>query len=280
MKKSALLAGGLALVVVVSGCATKTESGQASGQTGNTGSDSLFGNAQELVLAASAKTQQVKSSKFSLVETVAGQQITGEGQGRYDGANSVMQMTMTVLGQTEEIRLVGKTMYIQLPQAARGAMTGGKPWGRISTDGDVGKALSDTLDKAQQNDPSKTLEQIQQAGTITKSEKTTLDGQPVSHYWIDLDFAKAAKSFSSAGVPEEQLQQMAGQVKSIPVELWLNADQLPVQVSEDLGPIMKAAGAPSNAQNAKMTLKYSDWGTPVDVLAPPADQVGELKLGN
>ncbi len=29
-----------------------------------------------------------------------------------------------------------------------------------------------------------------------------------------------------------------------------------------------------------MTMKYRDWGAPVDVAAPPADQVGELKTAS
>ncbi|HVV10889.1 hypothetical protein [Amycolatopsis sp.] len=41
---------------------------------------------------------------------------------------------------------------------------------------------------------------------------------------------------------------------------------------------MKAAGVPGSGAST-VTMKYSDWGTTtVDVQAPPADQVGELKL--
>ncbi|HKS44772.1 MAG TPA: hypothetical protein VJT49_06570 [Amycolatopsis sp.] len=278
MKKSALLAGGLALVITVGGCGARTENGQATGPNGQTSSASLFGDAQELVRAATSKTEQARSSKISMVETVGGQRITAEGQGRYDGANTAMDITMNALGQTEEIRLVDRTMYIKLPESVRAQVTGGKPWGKISTDGALGKQFSDLLDRAQQNDPSKTLERIQQAGTITKSEKTTLDGQPVSHYWIDLDFAKAAKNLGASGLSDAQLRQITSKVKSVPLELWLNADQLPVQLTEDLGAVMKAVGAPANAQDVQMTIKYSDWGTPVEVQAPPADQVKEIKL--
>ena len=42
----------------------------------------------------------------------------------------------------------------------------------------------------------------------------------------------------------------------------------------DQGPMMQALGAP--AGDAKFTMKYSDWGTQVDVVAPPADQVVDL----
>jgi len=178
---------------------------------------------------------------------------------------------------SEELRLVSKTVYIKLPEQARAAVSGGKPWAKLSPDSPAGKALGSSLDQAQQNDPTKFLDTIKQAGTITKSEQTTLDGQSATHYWIDVDFAKAADKFASAGLSADQLKTLAGKVKTIPMELWLNSDQLPVQITEDLGAIVKAAGAPAAMQGMKMTMKYSDWGTAVDVQAPPADQVGELK---
>lgn len=58
----------------------------------------------------------------------------------------------------------------------------------------------------------------------------------------------------------------------------MNAGLLPVQVTEDMTEQMKAAGVPGSGAST-VTMKYSDWGTTtVDVQAPPADQVGELKL--
>jgi len=57
--------------------------------------------------------------------------------------------------------------------------------------------------------------------------------------------------------------------------LKLPADQLPVQVTPDVGPLLKAAGAPATG-STKSTVKYSDWGTPVSVRAPPADQVADF----
>lgn len=276
MKRTALVAAGMALLLTVGACGAKT--GNAFGPTpaGQDGSISLFGDAQQLVRAASAKTAEVKSAKFTYTEMVGSQQITGQGAGRFEGANSVMQTTMNYQGQTIEARLIGKTMYFQLPAEAR-VTVDGKPWAKISLDSGPGKAFGDMLDQTEQNNPANFLDQIQQAGTITKSEQSTLDGQPVSHYWVDLDFAKAMDKMS-AGLPKDKLRELAGKVKTIPLQIWLNADQLPVQISEDLTEITKASGGPMSGQNVTMTMKYSDWGTPVDVQAPPADQVGEIKI--
>jgi hypothetical protein len=185
---------------------------------------------------------------------------------------------MNAAGQSQEMRIVGKVLYLKLPaQAAAQAVEGGKPWAKVPEDSEAGKAIGASMDQAAQGDPTQILEQVQQAGTITRSEQTTLDGQQVSHYWVNIDLAKAADSLKNVQLPQEALDQLKNSGTVIPMELWLDADQLPVQITQDLSPVMKAAGAPAEAQNATMTLKYTDWGAPVDVAAPPADQVGELK---
>jgi hypothetical protein len=169
-------------------------------------------------------------------------------------------------------------MYMQLPEQYRGQLTSGKPWGKLAADSDLAKTMGAA--QAQQNDPSQILQQIQQAGTINRSEQTTLDGKPVTHYWIDVDTAKSLDKLKSSGLQDSQLEQIAAKVKTIPVELWLDRDLLPAQFTEDMSGVIQAAGAPAGTPSMKMTIKYTDWGAPVDVQAPPADQVGELKLPN
>ncbi|GAA3823095.1 MULTISPECIES: hypothetical protein [Amycolatopsis] len=272
MRKIALLAGALALVAGTTACGSTAESGQA-GET-----PALFGNAQELVLASSGKTSQAQTAKFTLTGSVAGQTLNAGGEGRFTGPSPAMTMTMTVAGQSQEMRVVDKVLYLKLPpeQAAQ-AVEGGKPWAKVPEDSEAGKAIGASMDQAAQGDPTQILDQIQQAGTITRSEQTTLDGQPVSHYWVNLDVAKATGTLNTGELPPEVLDKLKNSGAVIPVEIWLNSDQLPVQVTQDLTQVMQAAGAPAGAQSATMTMKYRDWGAPVDVTAPPADQVGELK---
>ncbi|GAA3823087.1 MULTISPECIES: hypothetical protein [Amycolatopsis] len=273
MKKTALASGILALVLGLTACG-----GGESGSSGGTAGPALFGDVQELVRAASAKTGQVQSAKFTISGSIAGQQMTGSGEGRFNGPDSAIAMTMSVGGQSQEMRIVDKVLYLKLPEEAQAA-TGGKPWATFPEGSEAAKTLGASLEQAESNDPSKTLEQIEKAGTITRSEQTTLDGQQVSHYWVTIDVAKASDELASSGLPAETLEQLKSMNVTYPMELWLNSDQLPVQITQDLGPVMQAVGAPAEAQQAKITMKYSDWGAPVDVTAPPADQVGELKIG-
>ncbi|NIH78722.1 hypothetical protein [Amycolatopsis viridis] len=273
MKKTALVSGALALVIGLSACG-----GQAATGGGNAVGPSLFGNAQDLVRAASAKTSQAQSAKFTMSMSMGGQEITGSGEGRFAGSDTAMAMTTNVAGRTQEMRIVDKVMYLKLPANAQAA-AGGKPWAKLPQGSEAAKALGASLDQAESNNPAQSLEQIQKAGTITRSEQTTLDGQQVSHYWVNIDVAKAADELAGTGMPAEMLDRLKSMNGvTFPLELWLNNDQLPVQVTEDLSPMMKAVGAPAESQQATVKMKYTDWGAPVTVTAPPADQVGELKL--
>lgn len=275
MRKTALAAGGFALVIALTGCSGGDDaSGGASGDA-----PSPFGSAQELVRVASEQTEKSKSSKFTFEMSMAGQAFSGSGEGLYDGPDTAMAMVMDVSGQSMEMRFVDKAMYMKLP-ASSGMTAEGKPWVKIAAGGDdpMSKAMGDSFDQmAEQNDPSKILEQIEKAGTIKNTEQVELNGEPTTHYSIEMDLKKLAEQMpDSAGA--KALEQVQGKVTTLPMELWLNSEQLPVQVVMDMSKIAEAAGQP--AAGGKMTMKYSDWGAPVNVEAPPADQVGELSMPN
>jgi hypothetical protein len=286
MRKTALAAGGVALVLALSACGGGSEAGTAAPTPQvNAGKSSLFSDPLQLVAAAKAGTEKSKSSKFSMETSTASQSIKATGQASYDGANTAMSMSMDMAGEHMEMVFIGNILYVKVPAAQLAQMGGGKPWIKISTDGSdpMSQALAGVLNNAaQQNDPTKTLEQISKAGKITKSEQTQLDGQPVTHYTIDLDFAKLLDQFAASmpgGLPADVKDKVKGESPHFPAELWLNSDQLPVQIAMDMTNVMSAVGAPAEA-STKTTIRYLDWGAPVDIKAPPADQVGEFpKMG-
>jgi hypothetical protein len=54
-----------------------------------------------------------------------------------------------------------------------------------------------------------------------------------------------------------------------------HSGQPPVQIVMDVSNVMTAVEAPAQG-SAKTTVKYRDWGVPVDIKGPPMDQVGEF----
>ncbi|GAB3484939.1 hypothetical protein [Amycolatopsis cihanbeyliensis] len=259
MRKTALAAGGFALVLALTGCGGESVEGQA--QT--------YGNAQELVQAALTGTEKSQTAKFTFDMSVAGMNMKANGEGRFDSENPAMSMTMDMLGQNMEMRLVGDALYIKQPQA-----TGDKPWTKASKDSNdpMSRAMGGKIEEmTSQMDVRNALDQVKAAGTIKSSEQTELNGQPATHYVIDLDFQKLLEQ-ESANLPQGMNEQMAGKVDKLPMELWLSEDELPLQVTMDMAKVMEAAGAPAG-QGGKVTMTYSDWGAPVNIEAPPADQV-------
>ncbi|MEV7036601.1 hypothetical protein [Amycolatopsis sp. NPDC051061] len=287
MRKTTLVAAGAALVLTLTACGGNSgtaEPAAAGNQTQANGGGGLlaspFTDAIQLASASKQGTEKSKSAKFVMEGSAAGQTISATGAMAFDGANTKFSMTSTAAGETTEMRMVDKVMYIKLPADQQKQMGTDKSWAKISADGTdpvsqaMGAAMSQSAD---QSDPSKILDQVAKAGRIISSDQTDLNGEQVNHYKVELDVAKAIDQFTGqvpAAARDQLNEKLKGKDIKIPAELWLNKDNLPVQVTMDQGPMMQALGAP--AGDAKFAMKYSDWGTQVDVTAPPADQVVDL----
>ncbi|SFP33708.1 hypothetical protein SAMN05421810_102301 [Amycolatopsis arida] len=274
MRRTALTAAGVALVIALAGCGGK-DGGSATpiDNPAQGGGATMFASIQELAQAATAQTQKSQSARFTFEMDMAGQKASGSGQGRFVGENPAMSMTMGMGGQSMEVRLVDNALYMKMPEGS--APEGMKPWIKTSLDGDdpMSQSVRQSLG---QNDPAKTLDMIQEAGgKIVKSEQAQLDGQPTTHYVIEVDAVKMMEKQGQANpmLDSAEGRQAMEQIGTIPMELWLNGDQLPVQVVMDMSKMMEAAG--QAGQTGKMTMKYTDWGAPVTIEAPPADQVTE-----
>lgn len=266
MKKAALLAGVTILVVSASGC-----------DSGSAGTAARFTDTRQLVQAMSAGTAQVRSVKFATEISVGNVHTKGQGQARFDGAGTALSTVMDFSGESWEVRLVDRILYVKVPQAAQRDGVDDKPWIKVARDGTdpFSQTVGGSLDQlAQQNDPLRMIDQVSRAGTIVRGERTQLDGSVTDHYWIDLELPKLADELP-AGLSADAVQQVSGKADRFPMELWLDDRNLPIQVSMDLSPMLRAAGAPAGS-GAKITARYTGWGTPVDVRAPSADQVGEV----
>jgi hypothetical protein len=277
-KKTTIALGcaGIGLVLTLGACGKAPVDGHA--MQAAPAAPALFKDSKALAMAAKAGTAKNKAVKFSATVEVAGHKITTAGEANYDGANTSMSATMDMLSMKMELRFVGGDLYLKMPAALMKQMGITKEWAEFSPEdlGSLGALLGgDTTKLAQQNDPSQALDQIQKSGSITSSDKTQLDGQPVSHYVLDLDVDKMMDNLP-AGMPAEAKSKLEGKHIHIPAELWLNADQLPVQETMDMSAMMKPlvpSGSASSLGAMKMTMKYRDWGVPVTIQAPPAAQV-------
>jgi hypothetical protein len=255
-----LVAGGVSTAVVLGG------SGNAS--------------AQEAVANAAAQTMNSQSADMSMSIDVSilGMHENVSANGAMDFAHKVGTMTMTipVNGQqyTEQEIMDGSTVYVNIGGLG-GGLAPAKPWVSENV-GQLGNSSGlNTLD------PTSMLRQLQTAGgTVTSLGQTTYDGTSVTEY--------AATLPASA---------MMGEIGKLPSSLQqgvsgLNLPDMHMNIYVTQDHLLKALSVPSysvsfsgQTMSMDMTMVLSNYGIPVNVTPPPADQVQPLSqlgggLGN
>lgn len=230
------------------------------------------------VASAATKTQQTGTYSFDYTASmqVLGQQLSFSGNGQSDTTNGRMQMTMdfsglpaqvTQNGSTAEFVLADKVMYLKMPFLS-GMLPGGKQWMKVDLAAAAKKAGTSSLGSFGQVDPQQWLQQLL-ASTDTKKVGTdTVQGEQMTHYRTTIDPAKALSKVPAA--QRAALQKAMKQIgmSSVPVDVWvdgkglLRRESLSLDYGQGLG----------NA-TMKLTFDMHDFGEPVNVEVPPADQV-------
>jgi hypothetical protein len=265
MRRVTLLATGAVLAgLALAGCGAK----QAASQNDSGGGVSLQTLAERL--SANSGTKQGAHMVMSM--DVSGQSIKAEGDLKL-GATPALDFTYELAGMgNARMLLVDDTFYFELPKQAQKA---GKPWVKLDPNGSdaLSKSLGGALAETKKNsDPSQLLKQIEGAGDITATKKEDLNGKATTHYSVTVDMKKYADKVDPALKSTLDKAIEAG-VTTYPMELWVDQENLPVRVT-----VATPFTNPANQKpdQIKMTMDYTDWGKPVTVTAPPADQVGEL----
>ncbi|WP_191255274.1 hypothetical protein [Amycolatopsis oliviviridis] len=288
MKRVTMLAAvTTAAVLALSACGGEKQPGAAAPAPSEAKSSlsSPLGDAIQLAALTRESTKKAKSSKVAMEIVAGAEKTTISGQGLYDGENSKLAMVMESDGKKLDMTFVDNTMYFKLDADDKAELKTDKAYAKISPDGQdpisqlIGKMMSKAI---KEGDPARVFEKISKAGKVSKSDQVELDGERTNHYVIDVDPRKAIDLImGEIGIPlpaetRKQLDaKLEGKNASIVTEMWLNADQLPVQVITDQTAFVKAMGAPGDGV-AKTTVKYTDWGGPLTIAAPPADQVGDV----
>lgn len=287
MRKSLIAAGAIALVMTASACKGDSDSSGAapsngspqagaSAQPGGQKPGGLFSNAGGLADLVSKNTEKAKTSKMSMTMDMGSMKMTMNGEAEYNGPDSKMKMTMNTMGQNMDMVYINRTIYMKMPMGGQA----GKPWVKMSAD-QLSKAGNTDLSKQmQQSDPSHFLDMLEKNGKILSKTPDQVDGQTATKYAAEVDITKMMASVGEKTPPGVDMSK----IKPIPMNVWLNSDNLPLQIEMDMGAMMKQIGQssgqkmPAGMDKAKMVAKYSDWGQPVNVQAPPASQVSDKQL--
>lgn len=192
------------------------------------------------------------TAQMTMTMNAGGAAIDAEGDVDYTTTPPGMAMTMTnqMMGNQQiELRLVDGVMYMNM--------------GSMSNNKFVAYDLSDTGNlppgiggMAEQMDPLAAFEQVEPAlKSVTFVGEENVDGEDLAHYDLVLDTSKME---SMQGLPAE-----AGLPKEIGYDMYFD-DEFRIR---QMNMTMDAA------QPIDVEVTLSEWGEPVEIEAPPADDV-------
>ncbi|MGW1681018.1 hypothetical protein [Saccharopolyspora sp. NPDC002376] len=108
--------------------------------------------------------------------------------------------------------------------------------------------------------------------SIQSSAEEQVEGQDATRYDVVTDLKKAAEEAPEAQKAGFKVLLDSG-VNEIKQTVWVDADKLPLKVTV-ISPAMKIQG--QDIPETTLTMHYADWGKPVEITTPPADQVQDM----
>ncbi|MGD0881349.1 MAG: hypothetical protein ABSB09_07265 [Acidimicrobiales bacterium] len=268
--------GVLGAAVLLAGCGGAASS---TGSSSGTASTAAPGSPAAVVLDAYQRTVADRTADVSLTETVTGGTtgtVTVNGSGQVDFTTGDAQFTLTVppVGSIT-MRLLKPEVYLQLPAAADAGLPGGVSW--VSLDLDTvtksltGQSLSQLSSSADvSTDGLSYLEGVSADG-VTTVGPATIDGVSTTEYSATIDLAKVGDQRPPRVRAALQRLESSVGLSNVPIQVWIDAQG---QVRQESFQETVTAGGASHSVSA--TIGYSDFGTPVSVVAPPANQVAPL----
>lgn len=180
---------------------------------------------------------------FVMTLDTAGFKMKGEGD---FGPGPVMQMTLgTPLGKTKMI-LIGKQAYMRMP-------TLGNTWFKMPVD----------IANQQQagSNPNAYFDLFKKSGNVTLVGTEDIKGVSTKHYHVVIPAADIKKS----GVVDESAADILK--GDLVYDVWIDEDKHPVMLTNTMD---------IEGMKTKMVMKFSNFGVPVSVQAPPKSEVKDF----
>jgi hypothetical protein len=176
-------------------------------------------------------------------------------------------MTNPQLPDGMHLLMSGTTEYVNM--GATGAKEfGGKHWLKIdfSSLGATGKALADSINKSNSQDPATSVKLLTSSGDVKRVGTERVDGVSTTHYSGTVDLKTLASSDPALKSLADQAAKSGMTTEN--VDMWINDQSLPVKVHET---------ATTAQGTMDITIHYSDFSnTPVKITVPPASDTEDL----
>ncbi|MEU8658228.1 hypothetical protein [Actinoplanes philippinensis] len=241
MKKLLVLVA--AGVLAAGGCASSTEGGSTTGG----GAPATAEKQKDATAALAAATAELQKDSYKTTVGLGAQgTMTGIADPKSKNAEFVLESTSAGAEGTTTLRVVDGVTYVKIALKESGGLPGfdGKKWRKLDSSGQLG-----TLGNFDATQMAKSLES---AAEVAWVDDDTVKGT--------IDLAKSAKQL---GIGTEALGKMA-------------TTKLPFQADLEDGRLVayKFTMPAVGSQPAyDFDMKYSDFGTPVDLKAPAAKDI-------
>lgn len=176
-----------------------------------------------------------------------------------------------------EMRMTGMVAYMNVGgnQQIVTALQG-KKWMKIDFNNLSGVPILSNFsflkDVGKNNDPSAKLKSLLASPELKKVGEEQRNGVQTLHFTGDVNEADLVKASTGSGLTRQDLDSLSAAAKAAGItstsyDVWVDGDGLPVEIkfSEN-----------TNQGAVSGDISYSDWGTPVNVTAPPADQTVDI----
>lgn len=213
-------------------------------------------NAQTMPVRLASALARAKSVHFEIPQAnFGGMQVSSSGEATLSKDNPKAVLDINMMGPWKMV-YVDKQTYVKPPMQ----VPNGKAW-MLLPDNEMGMGLGGPLSFL---NPTELLNSLQTPGAFKRIGPAVIDGVQTMEYQITMD-AAAMKNWLR--MPQQMRRFMP---KKAVVNVWMDANDLPRQISQRL---------PIEGQSLALTVKMSNFGTPVNAVAPPKDQVGNFAMG-
>lgn len=204
------------------------------------------------------------------------------GKGAIDFARQRGNITTTVNGESVEGVFAGTAVYQRLPDLAPAGR--GREWFKLDLDSvgaDLGVEGLGNLIQSQSTDPTASLQYLRGATVpVEKIGNERIRGVDTTWYGSTVDLRKAAEAApDGAAKTIRQFIEVFG-IREVPVEVWVDREGRARRVLQKVDYPEATAGGrfpPGTLPDAvEITMEYYDFGAPVTVRIPPADEVADL----
>ena len=216
-------------------------------------------DAAAFVAQATAATEKAQTVKIKESMSLLGVPITANGVARFGDQTADADVTSTTPVGPVQVIIVDGDVYTK--GLSRGNPS--KPWTKNAGES---KEIAEALKQA---DPRMALKMFSDVGTLKQMGTETVNGVSATHYSVTVELAKVAQQHPELADILNVLIQNG--VKTQDVQLWVDSQKRPVRLvtSAQLPNPVK----PGAKINSTQSVDFTDWGAPVTIQAPPADQV-------